>query len=98
MELAIRVQDPSGTVVRDVQVRADEANTVHDLVEVLVDVMEWPRQTVAGGQVVYEARLLGTPEPLKATSTIASFGLVRRDALILGPARLDLSPGSAERP
>lgn len=88
MELAIRVQDPSGTVVRDVQVRADEASTVHDLVEVLVDVMEWPRETVAGGQVVYEARLLGTPDPLKEAATIASIGLVRGDALILGPAHL----------
>lgn len=89
MELAIRVQDPSGTVVRDVQVRADETNTVHDLVEVLVDVMDWPRETVAGGHVVYEARLLGTPDPLKATATIASIGLVRGDALILGPARVE---------
>jgi hypothetical protein len=58
MELAVRVQDPSGTVARDVQVRSDETNTVHDLVEVFVDVIEWPRATVAGGQVVYAARLL----------------------------------------
>jgi hypothetical protein len=85
MEVALRVQDPSGTVKRDVVLRAQDANTVRDLVGVLVDVMEWPRETLGGEPVVYRVRRLGDAEPLEEELTVVALGLAQGDALVLGP-------------
>lgn len=88
MEVAVRVQDPSGGVTRDIVVRAQDANTVRDLIEVLVDVMEWPRETLDGELLVYRVRRLGEAEPLDEETTVVSLDLARGDPLVLGPARL----------
>jgi len=87
MEIAVRVQDPSGTVRRDVVLRAQDANTVRDLVGVLVDVMEWPRETLSGEPVVYRLRRLGDAEPLDEELTVVSLKLAQGNALVLGPER-----------
>ena len=87
MEVALRVQDPSGTVKRDVVLRAQDANTVRDLAGVLVDVMEWPRETLGGEPVVYRVRRLGDAEPLDEELTVVALGLAQGDALVLGAER-----------
>jgi hypothetical protein len=86
MEVAVRVQDPSGTVTRDVVMRAQDASTVRDLIEVLVDVMEWPRETLEGESLVYGVRRLGEAEPLDGDTKVASLELAQGDALVLGPS------------
>lgn len=85
MELTIRIQDPSGAVGRDVTVRAEDGHLVADLLDVLVDVMEWPRATFAGTELVYEVRRMGDARPLDHGTPIVSLGLGRGDALVLGP-------------
>lgn len=85
MELTIRIQDPSGAVGRDVTVRAEEEHRVGDLLGVLVDVMEWPRATFEGAELAYEVRRMGDARALDHGTLIASLGLVRGDALVLGP-------------
>jgi hypothetical protein len=87
MEVAVRVQDPSGTVTKDVVLRAQDANTVRDLVEVLVDVMEWPRETLSGEPLMYRIRRLGQVEPLDEELTVVSLKLAQGEALVLGPER-----------
>jgi hypothetical protein len=85
MELAIRIQDPSGTVARDVVVRAEETNVVRDLVNALVDVMGWPRETLVGDAMQYRIRKLGSLEAVDDRASVAQLGMVDGDALILGP-------------
>jgi hypothetical protein len=87
MEVAVRVQDPSGAVTKDVVLRAQDANTVRDLVGVLVDVMEWPRETLSGDPLVYRVRRAGQAEPLDEELTVVSVGLAQGEALVLGPER-----------
>ena len=86
-ELAIRVQDPSGTVSRDVLIRPAENNTVRDLVDVLVEVLEWPRETFAGDAVVYAVRRLNAPSPLDPTTSLSALGLSQGDLFVLGAVR-----------
>jgi len=90
MEVAVRVQDPSGTVRRDIVLRTQDPNTatVRDLVEILVDVMEWPRETLAGEPIGYRVRRLGEAAPLEEETPVASLGLAQGDALVLGPAHV----------
>jgi hypothetical protein len=87
MEVAVRVQDPSGSVSKDVVLRAQDANTVRDLVEVLVDVMEWPRETVGGEPLAYRLRRPGDAEPLDEDIVVVSLGIAQGDVLVLGPER-----------
>jgi hypothetical protein len=86
MEIAIRVQDPSGTVARDVVVRAEDTNVVRDLVDALVDVIGWPRETLGGEALQYKIRKLGSLDAVDDASSVAELGMVDGDALILGPA------------
>ena len=85
MELTIRIQDPSGAVARDVTIRAEDAHRVADLLGVLVDVMEWPRATFDGAELSYVVRRMGEGLALDHSTPITALGLVRGDALILGP-------------
>jgi len=87
MEVALRVQDPSGEATRDVLVRAQEANTVADLIDVLVRAMEWPRTTFEGDPLAYAVRRLGTESPLDARMPVVSLNLKQGELLVLGPTR-----------
>ncbi len=86
MEVALRVQDPSGSVTRDVVVQSQEANTVGDLVEVLVDVLEWPREGFAGEPLSYSVRRLGAAAALDRQALVAGLGLKQGEAIIIGPS------------
>jgi len=86
-EIAIRVQDPSGTVSRDVLIRIEEPGSVRDLIETLVEVMEWPRDTFGGDQVVYRLRTLGTEKALDESTPAAALQLKQGDVLVLGQVR-----------
>ena len=87
MELAIRVQDPSGTVSRDVLIRPAESNTVRDLIDVLVDVLEWPRETFGGDTIAYSVRRLNAPAPLEPSLALSALGIAQADLFVLGPVR-----------
>ena len=86
MERALRIQDPSGTVARDVVVSAAETNVVRDLVDALVEVRGWPRETLAGEALHYRIRKLGSLDMIDDSSPVAQLGMVDGDALILGTA------------
>ena len=85
MDVSLRIQDPSGTVVRDVHLRAEETHNVRDLVEALVAVLEWPRDSLAGDLIVYYLRRLGTERVLDSTVHVAALGLAQGETLVLGP-------------
>lgn len=87
MEVAVRVQDPSGMSARDVLVRIEEPGTVRDLVEVLVETMQWPRETIDGNVLSYRMRLLGSERPLDEATPAASLKLAQGDTVVIGPAR-----------
>ncbi len=87
MEVAIRVQDPSGTAARDVLVRIEDPGTVRDLVEVLVDVMDWPRETLAGDTLVYRLRPLGAGQAVEDSAPATALRLQQGDIVVLGPVR-----------
>lgn len=84
MELEIRVSDPSGNITKDVVFRSQDTHTVHDLVEVLLDVVEWPRETLAGLPIRYRARRLGSDAMLDDQVPVSAIGLERGDTLVLG--------------
>jgi hypothetical protein len=84
MDVAIRIQDPSGSVVRDVSVRSEDVHTVADLVDATVDLLGWPRETLAGGVLRYGARRLHAREPLDDGTPLTSLAIVDGDALIVG--------------
>ena len=86
-ELAIRVQDPSGTVSRDVLIRPADSNTVRDLIDVLVDVLEWPRETFGGDTIVYSVRRLNAPAALEPSLALSALGIAQADLFVLGPVR-----------
>ncbi len=85
-EIAIRIQDPSATVARDIVVSAQDTNVVRDLVDALVDVMEWPRETFDGDSVSYRLRKLGRADALDEDAAVAQLDIARGDGLVLGPA------------
>ena len=87
MEVAIRVQDPSGSVSRDVLVRIEEPGTVRDLVETLVEVMGWPRDTIDGDTVVYRLRTLGSARPIDDSTPATALQLAQGDVIVLGQVR-----------
>lgn len=87
MEVAIRVQDPSGTAHRDVLVRIEEPGMVRDLVETLVDVMDWPRETLDGDTVVYRMRTLGEGKPIDDSTPAGALQLKQGDVVVVGPVR-----------
>lgn len=85
MEVAIRIQDPSGTVRKDMVITAQDGNTVAELIDILVDAMEWPKETMDGEAIDYEVRKLGEAEPLDPGLAVVSLSLERGDGLVLGP-------------
>lgn len=87
MEIAIRVQDPSGTAARDVLVRIEDPGVVRDLVETLVAVMDWPRETLSGDTVVYRMRTLGAGQPLDDSTPATALKLKQGDVVVVGPVR-----------
>lgn len=87
MEIAIRVQDPSGSAARDVLVRIEDPGTVRDLVDVLVETMRWPRETLNGDSVTYRMRLLGSERPLDEATPATALKLVQGDTVVVGPVR-----------
>jgi len=86
VELALRVRDPAGTVERDVAVEAGERGTAADLVETLVDLLGWPRETLDGRPIAYAARRLGSDGPLDPRALVEHAGLLHGDALVVGPS------------
>lgn len=86
MEIAVRVQDPSAEVTRDVTIRSRDKSTVADLLEALVNVMGWPRADMSGNQIRYGLKR-GDGDELLPDATVASVGLEYGDLLILGPAQ-----------
>ncbi|GMV85071.1 MAG: hypothetical protein AMXMBFR80_09280 [Dehalococcoidia bacterium] len=72
---------------RDVLVRIEEPGTVRDLVEVLVETMQWPRETIDGNVLSYRMRLLGSERPLDEATPAASLKLAQGDTVVIGPAR-----------
>lgn len=90
MELTLRIHDPSGSVSRDVRLKTHEASTVVELIDALVDLFGWPRETIDGEPLGYAARQLGRPETLPESANVRSLGLVHGDALVLGPVGGDI--------
>jgi hypothetical protein len=85
LDVSLRIQDPSGTVVRDVHLRAEETHNVRDLIEALVGVLEWPRDSLAGELIVYYLRRLGTDRVLDSSLLVTALGLAQGETLVLGP-------------
>lgn len=85
MELTLRVHDPSGSVSRDVRVQLSDESTVLELVDALVELFGWPRETMDGEPLTYAARRVGQPEALASEGAVATVRLVHGDALVLGP-------------
>jgi hypothetical protein len=84
VDIALRIQDPSGEVRRDVMIRIDERSTVRDLVDALVDVLEWPRVTFAGNPHVYQVRRLRTNDPIASDASVTSLSLQQGEVLVVG--------------
>jgi hypothetical protein len=89
MELNLRVHDPSGSVSRDVRLDLQEASTVDELVDAIVELFGWPRETMDGEAIAYAARRLGEQDALDGTANAGGLNLVHGDALVLGPIRID---------
>lgn len=85
MELTLRIHDPSGSVSRDVRLQAQDGSTVFDLVDALVELFAWPRETMHGEPLSYAARLLGSEDALTSATLVSSLALVHGDALVVGP-------------
>lgn len=85
MDVSLRVQDPSGSVIRDVHMHSEDGHRVVDLVEALVAVMEWPRDTLSGDQVVYRLRRLGSERAFDDGASVSSLALIQGETLVLGP-------------
>lgn len=88
MEVAVRVQDPSGSVTRDVIVKAHDSDTVGSLIDALVGIMEWPRQEFGGRPLRYALMLDGTAH-VDEEAPLDSLGLSYGDVLILGPVEVE---------
>jgi hypothetical protein len=87
VEVSLRIQDPSGSVVRDVHVRTDGVHHVSEVTDALVAVMEWPRESMHGEPVVYQLRRLGNEAAIHPTVSVDELALVQGETLILGPTR-----------
>jgi hypothetical protein len=85
VDVSVRVQDPSGSVIRDVHVHSEDGHRVVDLVEALIAVMEWPRDTFGGDQLHYRLRRLGSERPFEEGAAVSSLALVQGETLVLGP-------------
>jgi hypothetical protein len=85
VDVSVRVQDPSGNVTRDVHMHSEDSHRVVDLVDALVAVMEWPRDTLAGEPLVYHLRRLGSERPFDSLAPVSTLGLIQGETLILGP-------------
>jgi hypothetical protein len=85
LDVSVRVQDPSGGVVRDVHLHSEDTHRVVDIVEALVAVMEWPRDTLSGDQIVYLLRRLGSDRPFDSLAPVSTLGLVQGETVVLGP-------------
>lgn len=88
MNIALRIHDPAGTAARDVVVQAEDGSTVRDLIEALVDVLEWPRTAFDGDPLAYRARLLGSADALDDGTLVSALELVQGTAVVLGPVAL----------
>lgn len=88
MELNLRIHDPSGSVSRDVRLNLQDASTVGDMVDAVVELFGWPREMMDGEPLAYAARRLGDERSLDATDTVGALGLVHGDALVLGPVNV----------
>jgi hypothetical protein len=86
MELTLRIHDPSGSFRRDVALQTPDGSTVWQLVDALIELFGWPRETIDGEPLSYAARRLGQQEMLAGDVTVRALGLAHGDALVLGPA------------
>jgi len=85
MDVTLRIHDPSGSVRRDVRLELQETGTVNELVDSIVELFGWPRETMDGEPVSYGVRRLGEQGMLDERTQVASLGLVHGDAVVLGP-------------
>jgi len=85
VDVSVRVQDPSGSVIRDVHLHTEDGHRVGELIDALVAVMEWPRDTLSGDQLVYLLRRLGSESVFDAAGAVSTLSLVQGETLVLGP-------------
>jgi hypothetical protein len=85
MELTLRIHDPSGSVSRDVRLQTQDASTVHELVDALVELFGWPRETMDGEPLSYVARRVGQQDALAGRDSVTALGFVHGDGLVVGP-------------
>lgn len=85
MELGLRVQDPSGSTSRDVIVDVQDGALTRDLIEALLRLLEWPRQTCGGQPLQYALCGDGGSAALDPHAPLASLNLRHGSLLILGP-------------